>query len=107
MINSIILFFYMILAAVAQLYYKLSINHESKEKLFFIAIGIILNFVGLLLYLWVLKKMPLSIAYPSQVIGSIIILSILSSIFLNESISIKVIFGILFGMISVILITNN
>ena len=97
----------MILAAVAQIYYKLSINYESREKLFFISIGIFLNFIGLWLYLWVLRKIPLSIAYPSQVVGSIIILTILSSIFLNESISIKMMLGILFGMISVILITNN
>ena len=94
----------MVLVAISQVSYKLSINYYSYQKILFILFGMFMNFIGVLIYLEVLKKLSLNLAFPTQFIGSIVLVVLFSTLILNETFNFRILSGIALGISSVILI---
>ena len=63
-----------------------------------------MNFIGVLIYLEVLKKLSLNIAFPTQFVGSIILVVLFSTLILNETFNFRILSGIALGISSIILI---
>ena len=89
--------------------HELSFNFLSILKAFFsvkVFFGFFLYGISSVFWLFVLKKLPLSIAYPSLSLTYIFVV-ILSVFILREPFSIPKLFGILFIFIGVCLLNIN
>jgi len=98
------------LAVIAQLLFKLSVKNNSNELNSFydyvelnLIFGFILYFFSAILYVYVLKKIDLSIAYPSIALSYIFIL-FLSNYFFDEPITIFKILGCALIIVGIFLI---
>ena len=86
----------------AQIFYKLGINaREPINMLIIIFSGGLLNVVGLIIWLRVIKVINISSAFPASFICTSILILLSSSLIFKEEVSIRQIFGILIGLLSV------
>jgi len=71
-----------------------------------IIIGLSFYFIGALLYIYVLKSVPLSIAYPSFALNTILVV-LIGRIFFKETLTFTQVGGILFIILGVVLLWKS
>lgn len=106
MMQYLILFIPVIFSAAAQVLVKYAANFEIKSLNWFIFIGISLVSYGLafVLYSFTVRQFPVSVASPVNTISVMIIVFIFGILMFGEAVTIKQFAGIVFGLLSVILL---
>ncbi len=110
MINAIVLLGAIVLAAGGNVFLKLGARNFSMVELFqnyYLFLGIFCFVLSLILYFYILSKINLSIAYPILTSGSIILVTVVSYCFFNESINLKQVIGLFFLLIAILLISQK
>jgi multidrug transporter EmrE-like cation transporter len=106
-----ILFAGIILAAVAQLSFKKGVEEHqltlSKNLVFdilsnkFIVIGFLIYGFGSIVWLFLLKKFPLSILYPAAISSSYVLVYLGSTIIFNEPVTATKTLGVLLTLLGI------
>ena len=105
--DTIILAFWIILAAItASLQVIFIKKYLQTNDWYWIGLSLLTSIILLVTYIKIFNGNNISIIYPIIKILSIIIVIITSEIFFNEKITIKVICGIIFGIISIYLLSS-
>ena len=105
--DSIILIFWVILAAIAASLEVVFIKKYIQTKIWYwIFLSFLTSLVLILSYIKTFSGNNVSIIYPIIKILSIIIVIITGEIFFNNKLTIKVIGGIIFGIMSIYLLAS-
>ena len=106
MMKYVILFLPVIFSVIAQILVKVASEYEIKAPiwLLFISLSIFAYMLAFVLYSYALRFFPISLASPVNMIAVMIFVVIIGVIFLGEAFSLGKIFGIFFGIISILFI---
>lgn len=93
-------------SALAQIILKKASVLEFKSLIFFFHIGCAATsyFISFVLYVYIVKRFPVSKISPVMTIGTMILVVIAGFLMFKETLSLRLTIGLLLGIISIILI---